>query len=149
MEIFNDIDPLVMAGAGILVTGIIIVLFIVGAWYLLAGRWDRQMAQRLDAGALAAPYEDLSVLTRDSGPEELLLVHRDQPRETLGTVTAVPSGFRGRYGAERPTTYPTAEEAAYALAARHVELAPVREADARAAEDNARELQKFGESPRR
>lgn len=105
--------------------------------------------KKVDAGALAAPYQDLSIFTPGNRSDELIMVHRDEPNKNLGTVTATSSGFLARYGTETPETYPTTEEAAHALAARHVELAPTREAETRAAEDNARALQQFGKSPRR
>lgn len=105
--------------------------------------------KKVDAGALAAPYEDLSIFTPGNRSDELIMVHRDEPNKTLGKVSAISSGFLAQYGAELATIHPTAEEAARALAARHVEVAPTREADARATQENARELQKFGKSPRR
>lgn len=105
--------------------------------------------RKVDAGALAAPYEDLSIFTPGNRSEELIMVHRDEPNKTLGKVAAISSGFLAQYGPELATIHPTAEEAAYALAARHVDLAPAQEADARAAQANAEKLQQFRKSPRR
>lgn len=146
MNLF-DLPP-VLAVAGIAVLGIIFALSVAGVWLLFAKHGDRKEAERLTAGALAAPYGNLSVITPHDDAYRLILVHRDQPRETLGTVTAVPSGFLARYGTETPTTYPAAEEAAYALAARHVELQPTKNLERRLTQTHADELAKFKASPR-
>lgn len=144
----SDLHPLVLAGAGLTALVIIVALPVFGVLLILAKRWDRKEAERLAAGALAAPYGDLSVITPADDAYGLILVHRDQPRITLGTVTAVPSGFLARYGTETPTTYPAAEEAAYALAARHVELQPKKNLERRLTQTHADELAKFKASPR-
>lgn len=111
--------------------------------------YSNRETKKVEAGVLAAPYEDLSIFTPGNRSDELIMVHRDEPNKTLGTVTAISSGFLAQYGTETPTTYPSVEEAAYALAARHVEFAPSREADTRATQANAQKLQQFRESPRR
>lgn len=149
MELLNDIDPMILAFVGIAGYAILVFLLFTLILKIFRRRWARQEDEQVSAGALTAPYGDLSIITPGNRSDELRLVHRDQPDKTLGTIVATSSGFLARYRSEVSTTYPTADEAAYALAARHVALAPSREAAARAAQDNARELQQFGESPRR
>lgn len=110
---------------------------------------DRRTAARFAAGALAAPHGDYSVFTPEEDPETVLrVVHRYMPDVPLGSVAAIPTGFRAQYGDEDHQDYPTARDAAHAIAARHVEIQPIKNLERRLSQTNTDKLAEFRNNPR-